>query len=95
MRKATKEVGNDIKIGVVAMDSYVSWDVTQCDWNKGMMPYIADLADFIVVHSYYTPYNQNSNVATILNSAANTKNLMTYINDGLKLMPNTHRYPLL
>ncbi len=84
MRKAAKEVGNDIKIGVVAMDSYVTWDVTQRDWNKGMMPHIADVADFIVVHSYYTPYNENSNVATILNSAANTKNLMTYINDGLK-----------
>jgi hypothetical protein len=84
MRKAAKEVGNDIKIGVVAMDSYVTWDVTQRDWNKGMMPHIADVADFIVVHSYYTPYDQNSNVATILNSAANTKNLMTYINDGLK-----------
>ena len=84
MRKAAKEVGNDIKIGVVAMDSHVTWDVTQRDWNKGMMPHIADVADFIVVHSYYTPYQQNSNVATILNSAANTKNLMTYINDGLK-----------
>jgi len=84
MRKAAKEVGNDIKIGVVAMDSYVTWDVTQRDWNKGMMPHIADVADFIVVHSYYTPYNENSSVATILNSAANTKNLMTYINDGLK-----------
>jgi len=84
MRKAALEVGNDIKIGVVAIDSYVTWDVTQRDWNKGMMPHIADIADFIVVHSYYTPYDQNSNVATILNSAANTKNLMTYINDGLK-----------
>lgn len=84
MRKAAKEVGNDIKIGVVAIDSYVSWDVTQRDWNKGMMPHIADVADFIVVHSYYTPYQENSNVATILNSAANTKNLMTFINDGLK-----------
>jgi hypothetical protein len=84
MRKAAKEVGNDIKIGVVAMDSHVTWDVTQRDWNKGMMPHIADLADFIVVHSYYTPYNQNSNVATILNSAANTKNMVQYITDGLK-----------
>jgi hypothetical protein len=84
MRKAAKEVGNDIKIGVVAMDSHVTWDVTQRDWNKGMMPHIADIADFIVVHSYYTPYNQNSNAATILNSAANTKNMVQYIADGLK-----------
>ena len=84
MRKAAKEVGNDIKIGVVAMDSHVTWDVTQRDWNKGMMPHIADIADFIVVHSYYTPYDQNSNVATILNSPANTKNMVQYITDGLK-----------
>lgn len=84
MRKAAKEVGNDIKIGVVAMDGHVTWDVTQRDWNKGMMPHIADVADFIVVHSYYTPYDQNSNVATILNSPANTKNMVQYITDGLK-----------
>jgi hypothetical protein len=84
MRKAAKEVGNDIKIGVVAMDSHVTYDVTQRDWNKGMMPHIADIADFIVVHSYYTPYDQNSNVATILNSPANTKNMVQYINEGMK-----------
>jgi hypothetical protein len=84
MRKAAKEVGNDIKIGVVAMDSHVTYNVTQRDWNKGMMPHIADVADFIVVHSYYTPYDQNSNAATILNSPANTKNMVQYITDGLK-----------
>jgi len=84
MRKAAKEVGNDIKIGVVAMDSYVTYNVTQRDWNKGMMPHVADVADFIVVHSYYTPYDQNSNVATIINSPANTKNMVQYITDGLK-----------
>lgn len=94
MRKAAKEVGNDIKIGVVAMDGHVTWDVTQRDWNKGMMPHIADIADFIVVHSYYTPYDQNSNVATILNSPANTKNMVQYITDGLKTHAQNEPMPM-
>ncbi len=94
MRKAAREVGNDIKIGVVAMDSYVSYDVIQRDWNAGMMKQVANEADFMIVHSYYTPYNENSTVPTVLNSAFNTKNLKTYVTDGLKTNVNHAPLPL-
>ena len=94
MRKAAKEVGNDIKIGVVAMDSHVTYNSVMMNWNKGMMPHIAGLADFLIVHSYYTPYDQNSNVATILNSPPTTRNLATYVNDGMKTHAKSDPLPL-
>ncbi|MDF1572664.1 MAG: T9SS type A sorting domain-containing protein [Bacteroidales bacterium] len=68
MRAAAAEVGADIKIGVVAYDAENSWDPISQVWNEGMMPEVGDLADFLVVHSYFTPYNENSPVSTILNS---------------------------
>jgi hypothetical protein len=94
MRKAAQEVGNDIKIGVVAMDGNVTWDVVQRDWNKGMMKQIANDADFLIVHSYYTSYQENSSVATILNSAANTKNYKNYVTEGLKTNANHAPLPV-
>ncbi len=83
MRKAAREVGSDIKIGVVAMDSHVTYNTVMMNWNRQMMPHVAGLADFFIVHSYYTPYDENSSAATILNSPATTKNLAKYINDGM------------
>jgi hypothetical protein len=94
MRKAAKEVGNDIKIGVVAMDSYVTYDVVQRDWNQGMMKEAGNLADFVIVHNYHTPYQENSTVATILNSATKSKDMMQYINSGLKTYANHDPLPI-
>jgi uncharacterized repeat protein (TIGR02059 family) len=68
MRAAAAEIGVDIKIGVVAFDAETSWDPIQTVWNEGMMEQVGDLADFLVVHSYFTPYDENSTVSTILNS---------------------------
>ena len=69
MRVAANEVRNDIKIGVVTYDQFNTTNTVWKTWNQGHMPHIADKADYLVLHSYYTPYNENSNVATILNSA--------------------------
>jgi hypothetical protein len=69
MRAAAAETGADIRIGVVAYDAEaVSWDPIASSWNEEMMQEVGDLADFLVVHSYFTPYNQNSTAAAILNS---------------------------
>ncbi len=84
MKYAANQVGSVIKIGVVAMESYVSYDAVMRNWNAGMMPQIADKADFLIVHSYYTPYNENSTVATILNSASQTKSYKDYVLNDLK-----------
>lgn len=83
MRKAAKEVGNDIKIGVVAMDSHVTWNAIQMNWNSGMMKQVGNMTDFIIVHSYHTPFQENSTVSTILNSYVRSKEIKTYIDNGL------------
>ncbi len=68
MRAAAAETGAEIKIGIVAYDAETSWDPIQTVWNEGMMPEVGDLADFLIVHQYFTPYDENSTVSTILNS---------------------------
>lgn len=83
MRAAAAELGIEIKIGAVAMEQLVTWDSTQQGWNAGMMAQLADKADFYIVHSYYTPYNENSTVETILNSPSHTKEYVDYITSGL------------
>ncbi|MFH0757045.1 MAG: carbohydrate-binding protein [Bacteroidota bacterium] len=68
MRSAAAEIGAEIKIGVVVFGAENSWTPIETNWNEGMMPEVGDLADYLVVHSYFTPYDENSTVATILNS---------------------------
>lgn len=79
MRAAAAEVGADIKIGVVAYDAEDSYDPINTNWNEGMMPEVGDLADFLIVHSYFTPHNQDSNIPTILNSHDETAHIMSAI----------------
>ncbi|HUW93530.1 MAG TPA: glycosyl hydrolase [Bacteroidales bacterium] len=75
MRAAAKEIGVDIKIGVVMVEG----SSTGATWNQNVAAQAGDKADFYSVHSYYTPYNQNSDVATILNSPSLTGNYKTYV----------------
>jgi hypothetical protein len=94
MRKAASEVGNDIKIGVVGNVPEMINDSPQRDWNTGVMPHVAGIADFIIVHSYFTPYKVNSSVASILNSPAHTKEIKDFVNSGLKTYANHDPLPL-
>jgi hypothetical protein len=83
MRAAAKETGSVIKIGVVTveLDKGKTWyNPIEANWNEEVFKTIGDYADFFIVHSYFTPYNENSTPATILNSAANeTTNMMAYM----------------
>lgn len=84
MKAAAAEVGSEIKIGVNVVEELITYNNVMNQWNKGVMPHIADKADFLIIHSYYTPYNENSTINTILNSAANTKNKISYTVNDLK-----------
>jgi hypothetical protein len=84
MKVAAAEIGSDIKIGVGVMDKHVTYNDVMENWNKKIMPEIADVADFLIIHSYYTPYNQDSDIPTILNSAAHTKDIRNYALNDLK-----------
>jgi hypothetical protein len=79
MKNAALQVGKDIKIGVVAAES----STTSSSWNSQLFAQVGDKADFYVIHSYYTPYNQNSTVSTILNSSPSTETFVNYVRDGL------------
>jgi hypothetical protein len=69
MRKAAKEVGNDIKIGVVVYNTEgLNFDAVQF-WNQGVMSQVGSLADFLIPH-YYFARSTETNPTIILNTAA-------------------------
>ncbi len=76
MKMAAAEKGLDIKIGVVMLDAY-SWEIAT--WNRDVAASAGDVADFYVVHSYYTPWGQNSGIGTILNSYKRTGKFKDYV----------------
>jgi hypothetical protein len=87
MRKAAAETGATIYIGAVTAEaSPKPWDLPiMRTWNSGMMKTIHDEADFYVVHSYFTPYNQNTSAHDILYYAANTPGrIMEYVQQCLR-----------
>jgi hypothetical protein len=75
MKAAAQKIGADIKIGLVMAESSSAGS----GWNQGVAAVAGNKADFYVVHSYYTPYNQNSDVTTILNSYAHTGSYKSYV----------------
>jgi hypothetical protein len=77
MRAAAAETGHEIRIGVVMVEAAS----THATWNTAVAGQAGDIADFYVVHSYYTPWNTNSDVATVLNSYSGTGGYRTYVNN--------------
>lgn len=71
MRRAAAEVGATIYIGAIIHDAPAApWEpATTKHWNADLMKNIHDDADFYVVHSYFTPYMENSTAAQILRDA--------------------------
>lgn len=86
MRKAAKEINATIFIGAVTYEHEPeSWQVnTTKTWNSTMLPELNNAADFYIVHNYYTPYNENSNTATITAAAiAETEKVIEFIKKTL------------
>lgn len=82
MRKAASEKGATIYIGtqLIQYDAANSWNPVDRTWNNGYFSKAGNTADFYIVHSYYTPYNENSTASVILNTAATeTQNMMNYM----------------
>jgi hypothetical protein len=87
MRKAAAETGATIYIGAVTGEAPPKpWDLPiMRNWNAGMMKAIHDQADFYVVHSYFTPYNQNTSAHDILYDAATAPgHIMDYVRQCLR-----------
>jgi hypothetical protein len=81
MRKAAADVGATIKIGGMLYETTSSYDAVQSAWDAGFLAQGGSTADYFIVHNYYTPYQDNSSVDVILNTAiASTKSVMDYMN---------------
>lgn len=81
MRKAASEIGSTISIGAQLIERDASSDAEPTrSWNSGFFKQAGDAADFFIVHSYYTPYNQNSSASTVLSSAKfNTDAMINFV----------------
>jgi len=68
MRVAARQIGTTIKIGAV-LEELPKKRPVMSDWNRKFFKTAGNEADFFIIHSYYTPYNQDSPPSIILNSA--------------------------
>jgi hypothetical protein len=79
MRRTAEDIGAVAYIGAVLKENAGGASVER-DWDAGFFRSAGDAADFFIVHSYFTPYNQNSTPSVILNSAATeTRAMMSYL----------------
>ncbi len=87
MRKAAHELGSDIKLGalLVERDNSHAGEIEK-NWNRGFFRTAGNVADFFIVHSYYTPYEENSTIPVILNSAQTvTSGMIHYLDSVTKV----------
>jgi len=80
MRHAATQIGKQIYIGVVS-DQVVNTEMPT--WNRDLIANVGGKADFYIVHSYFTPYNQNSTPDVILNSPSQVAGYKTYVQQEL------------
>ena len=86
MRAAAQQMAATIYIGAYILEQAPqSWQTpTDQTWNQGVIGQVKDVADFYIVHSYYTPYNTNSNASDILaTGTSNTQSVMTYLTQNI------------
>ena len=82
MKKAAQETGKTIYIGAQLLEKQPeSWQTpTDQTWNQGVLGQVNSPVDFYIIHSYFTPYQQNSTADVILNTAVtNTASMMSYV----------------
>ena len=92
MKKAAQEIGSTIYIGAVLYDhAPENWESnTIKNWNSGVINQVNTAADFYITHSYYTPYNTNSNPTEVLNSGPTvTLNVMNYVKSSVQAASGT------
>jgi len=86
MKKAAQEIGKTIYIGAYLLEKQPEGWQTPTDhgWNSGVLNASSNKADYYAIHSYYTPYQQNSNADLILTTAKdNTAAMMSYVKQSL------------
>ncbi|MFC2137262.1 alpha-L-arabinofuranosidase [Bacteroidota bacterium] len=88
MRAAAKEIGSEIKLGVVIIEAKrdSNWyNPVEADWNRGYFNAAGNYADFFIIHSYFTPYDKDSKADVILESPLHeAPKMMEYLIDMCK-----------
>jgi hypothetical protein len=89
MKAAAKEINSQIFIGAVVIETAKekSWEggITK-NWNDGLLKAAGSAIDYYVLHSYYTPYEQNSSPEIILNTAkTETHKMAAYMKELSKI----------
>jgi hypothetical protein len=82
MRKAAAEIQFTIYIGAQLLEKLPEswWNATDKGWNSGVFSMTADLPDYYIVHSYFTPYTENTNASNILTSGTKVPaDIMSYV----------------
>ena len=72
MRSAAQQIGKTIYISAVMIEQIAGNALSTTEdinWDTELLSTIGNTPDFYSVHSYYTPFQENSTVTTILNSA--------------------------
>lgn len=95
MKAAAQQIGKIIYIGAQLLERQPELWQTPTDqtWNAGVLGKVNTLADFYIIHSYYTPYQTNASPDIILNTAVdNTDAMMNYLkisftNAGASIKP--------
>jgi hypothetical protein len=82
MKNAARQIGKEIFIGVVS-DQEIN--TAMPNWNKELISRVGGKADFHIVHSYFTPYQENSTPDVILNSPQKIGSYKTYVQAELAL----------
>jgi hypothetical protein len=86
MRKAASEKQVTIYLGAQLLAEAPAswWNDTDRNWNHGVFQNAENSPDYYVVHSYYTPYQQNSGAADILSTATSvTRSMMEYVSKSV------------
>jgi len=76
MRQAAREIGKEIYIGAVCLEAAGSG---MANWNKDVIARVASKADFYIIHSYFTNYQENSTTSVILDSPLKIGGYKSYI----------------
>ncbi len=95
MRAAAQQTGATIYIGATLYQepAYSGAYTSIQTWNQGVLQNAGSIADFFIVHDYFTAYQTNSTVADILKTAdAVPSSVMSYITQqvtaaGVSLKP--------
>ncbi len=88
MKKAAQEIGKTIYIGAYLLEKQPeSWQTpTDHGWNAGVLGNMNNKADYYVIHSYFTPYQTNADVPTILNTASDHMvYMMNYVKNAITM----------